>query len=152
MQLKMYFFVAFVRPCMHHNYGGISESHACFVAGVLWTNEENPGLRIINANHGVVQSVELERVTLALRSFGIKNSQPLQAFPSVQAVDSKGWAPLKLGLRQKGVNHLRRFRIRGVRQDTCNKPQIRNVCTSKFIRSATGLKLTSVTDFYPSTN
>jgi len=29
MQLKMYFFVPFVRPCMHHNYGGISESHAC---------------------------------------------------------------------------------------------------------------------------
>jgi len=59
-----------------------------FVAGVLWTNEENPGLRVINANHGVVQSVELERVTLPLRSFRIKNSQPLQAFPSVRAVDS----------------------------------------------------------------
>jgi len=29
MQLKMYFFVPFVRPCMHHNYGGISESHVC---------------------------------------------------------------------------------------------------------------------------
>jgi len=29
MQLKMNFFVPFVRPCMHHNYGKISESHAC---------------------------------------------------------------------------------------------------------------------------
>jgi len=29
MQWKMYFFVPFVRPCMHHNYGGISENHAC---------------------------------------------------------------------------------------------------------------------------
>ena len=29
MQLKMYFFVPFVRPCMRHNYGGISEIHAC---------------------------------------------------------------------------------------------------------------------------
>ena len=29
MQLKMEFFVSFVRPCMHCNYGGISESHAC---------------------------------------------------------------------------------------------------------------------------
>jgi len=29
MQLKMYFFVPFVRPCMHHKYGVISESHAC---------------------------------------------------------------------------------------------------------------------------
>ena len=29
MQLKMYFFIPFVCPCMHHNYGGISESHAC---------------------------------------------------------------------------------------------------------------------------
>jgi len=29
MHLKMYIFVPFVRPCMHHNYGGISESHAC---------------------------------------------------------------------------------------------------------------------------
>jgi len=29
MQLKMYFFVPFVRPCMFHNCGGISESHAC---------------------------------------------------------------------------------------------------------------------------
>jgi len=29
MQLKMYIFVLFVCPCMHHNYGGISESHAC---------------------------------------------------------------------------------------------------------------------------
>jgi len=25
----MYFFVPFVRPCMHHKYGGISETHAC---------------------------------------------------------------------------------------------------------------------------
>jgi len=25
----MHFFVPFVRPCLHHNYGGISESHAC---------------------------------------------------------------------------------------------------------------------------
>jgi len=29
MQLKMYIFVPFVRPCMHNKYGGISESHAC---------------------------------------------------------------------------------------------------------------------------
>jgi len=29
MQSKMYLFVPFVRPCMHHKYGGISESHAC---------------------------------------------------------------------------------------------------------------------------
>ena len=29
MRLKMHFFVSFVRPCMHQNYGGISESHAC---------------------------------------------------------------------------------------------------------------------------
>jgi len=29
MQLKMYFFVPFLRPCMHHKYGGISECHAC---------------------------------------------------------------------------------------------------------------------------
>jgi len=25
----MYFFVPFVGQCMHQNYGGISESHAC---------------------------------------------------------------------------------------------------------------------------
>ena len=35
MQLKMYFFVPFVRPCMHHNYGVISESHACKDCGWL---------------------------------------------------------------------------------------------------------------------
>jgi len=29
MQLKLYFFVPFVRPCMDHKYGGISESYAC---------------------------------------------------------------------------------------------------------------------------
>jgi len=29
MQLKMYVFVSFVRPCIHHNYGVISGSHAC---------------------------------------------------------------------------------------------------------------------------
>jgi len=29
LHLKMYFFVPFVRPCVHHKYGGISESHAC---------------------------------------------------------------------------------------------------------------------------
>jgi len=29
MQLKMYFFVPFVRPPMRHNYGVISESHGC---------------------------------------------------------------------------------------------------------------------------
>jgi len=29
MQSKMYFFVPFVRPCMHYKYGGISESLAC---------------------------------------------------------------------------------------------------------------------------
>ena len=29
MELKMYFFVPFVRSCIHHNYGVISGSHAC---------------------------------------------------------------------------------------------------------------------------
>jgi len=29
MQLKMYFVVPFVRPCIHYKYGGISESLAC---------------------------------------------------------------------------------------------------------------------------
>jgi len=29
MRLKTYFFVSFVRPCMHLNYGVISGSHAC---------------------------------------------------------------------------------------------------------------------------
>ena len=29
MQVKTYFFVPFVRPCMHLNYGVISGSHAC---------------------------------------------------------------------------------------------------------------------------
>jgi len=29
MQLKMYFFVPSVQPCMHHNHGVISGSHAC---------------------------------------------------------------------------------------------------------------------------
>ena len=29
VQLKTYFFVPFVRPCMHLNYGVISGSHAC---------------------------------------------------------------------------------------------------------------------------
>ena len=29
MQLKTYFFVPYVRPCMHLNYGVISGSHAC---------------------------------------------------------------------------------------------------------------------------
>ena len=29
IQLKTYFFVPFVRPCMHLNYGVISGSHAC---------------------------------------------------------------------------------------------------------------------------
>jgi len=29
IQLNMYFFVHFVRPCMRHNYGGISQCHAC---------------------------------------------------------------------------------------------------------------------------
>jgi len=29
MQLKIYFFVPFVRPCMHHNYGGLLESNGC---------------------------------------------------------------------------------------------------------------------------
>ena len=29
MQLKTYFFVPFVRPCLHLNYGIISRSHAC---------------------------------------------------------------------------------------------------------------------------
>jgi len=28
MQLEMYFFVTYLRPCMHHNYGVISGSHA----------------------------------------------------------------------------------------------------------------------------
>ena len=44
MQLKTYFFVPFVRPCLHLNYGVISGSHACrdcgwhiiLVAGALY--------------------------------------------------------------------------------------------------------------------
>ena len=29
MQIKMYFVVPFVCPCMHYNYGGLSDSGAC---------------------------------------------------------------------------------------------------------------------------
>jgi len=34
MQSKMYFFVPFVRPRMHHKYGGISESHASEISNL----------------------------------------------------------------------------------------------------------------------
>jgi len=33
MQLKTYFLIPFVRPCMHRNYGVISGSHACRYCG-----------------------------------------------------------------------------------------------------------------------
>ena len=29
LNAELYFVVPFVRPCMHHNYGGLSESDAC---------------------------------------------------------------------------------------------------------------------------
>jgi len=38
----MYFFVPFVRPCMHHKYGGISEIHAC--KHCVWPIILNAGL------------------------------------------------------------------------------------------------------------
>ena len=40
--LKMYFFVPCVRPCMHHNYGVISESHACKDCGCLTILDAEP--------------------------------------------------------------------------------------------------------------
>jgi len=51
MQLKMYFFVLFLRS-MHHNYGGISESHACrdCVWPIILDTELNtacPGERVL---------------------------------------------------------------------------------------------------------
>jgi len=42
MQLNVYFFVPFVCTCcMHHNYGGISESFACkdYVWPIIWDAE-----------------------------------------------------------------------------------------------------------------
>jgi len=45
MQLKMYFVVSFVRPCMHHNYGGLSESDACKYG--VWVMAYNFGCRAL---------------------------------------------------------------------------------------------------------
>jgi len=52
MQIRMYFFVPSVRPCMHHNYGEISESRACkycvrpiILDGELYTT--CPGERVL---------------------------------------------------------------------------------------------------------
>jgi len=36
MQSKMYFYLRFVRPCMHHKYGEISESHASEISDLLF--------------------------------------------------------------------------------------------------------------------
>jgi len=54
MQLKTYFFVPFVRPCMHHNYGVISGSHACrdCVRHIIFDAElyiTSPGERVLVA-------------------------------------------------------------------------------------------------------
>jgi len=59
MQSKIYFFVPFVRPYMHHKYGGISESHACkdFVCPIILDAElytTCPGERVLGVmNHQV---------------------------------------------------------------------------------------------------
>ena len=42
VQLKMNFFILFVRPCMYRIYGGISESHACKVC--VWPIVLDPEL------------------------------------------------------------------------------------------------------------
>jgi len=48
MQLKTYFFVPFVRPCMHHNYGVTSRSHACLDCGWFHSGSRNfPRLLIL---------------------------------------------------------------------------------------------------------
>jgi len=54
MQLKTYFFVPFVRPCMNLNYGVISGSHACRHCGwciilVAELNTTCPGERVLVA-------------------------------------------------------------------------------------------------------
>ena len=36
MQLKMYFFVHFVRPCMHHNYGEFQKVMHAKIANCVW--------------------------------------------------------------------------------------------------------------------
>ena len=54
MQLKTYFFVPFVRPCMHLIFGVISGSHACRDCGwhiilVSWLYTTCPGERVLVA-------------------------------------------------------------------------------------------------------
>jgi len=45
-------FVTFVRPCMHHNYGGISESHAC--EDCVWPIIMDAGLYTTCPGEGVL--------------------------------------------------------------------------------------------------
>jgi len=73
MQLKMYFFIPFVLPCMHHNYGGISESHASkdcvwpiILGAELYTT--CPGERVL-----VVMTHHVQRNTLAFETLLRKN-------------------------------------------------------------------------------
>jgi len=89
MQLKLYFFVPFVRPCMHHNYGVTSGSHAC--RDCVWPTVLDvelyttcPGERMLVANSHQVQCniPTFEALIQKLRTCFSKDAENLTTFGS----------------------------------------------------------------------
>ena len=65
MQLKMYFFVPFVRQCMHLNYGMISGSHAC--RDCVWPILLDPEIYTICPEERVLVATRFNVTFLPLR-------------------------------------------------------------------------------------
>jgi len=67
MQLKMYFFIPFVCPCMHHihNYGAISERHAC--RDIRWPIILDAGLHTTCRGEQVLVVIRFQCTFLPLR-------------------------------------------------------------------------------------
>ena len=82
MQLKTYFFVPFVRPCMHLNYGVISGSHACrdcewhiILVAELYTT--CPGERVLVATKFNVTFLPLRHCYVNTSTYFSKNAENL---------------------------------------------------------------------------
>ena len=65
IQLKTYFFVPVVRPCMHHNYGVITGSHAC--RDCMWLTTLDPELYATCPGERVLVATRFNVTFLPLR-------------------------------------------------------------------------------------
>jgi len=78
----MYFFLPFVRPCMHHNYSGISESHVC--KDWVWLIIFDAGLHTVFPGERVLVVMTHHVQSSAQLYWSSSRLQPLQNYDLIK--------------------------------------------------------------------